>query len=75
MPAWWNHAWVHDRLMHEQQSLNPGWRDPAAWLHGLKDFPVELDFSRHPAWPTILYVPEQRVIQEFLAEKARLSSG
>ncbi|KAG6014614.1 hypothetical protein E4U54_005023 [Claviceps lovelessii] len=60
MPAWWQHNWVRDRLQHEQESLKPGWKEPAAWLLGLKSFPPELEFSKEAIeWPLVRYVPDK----------------
>ncbi|KAL1615020.1 hypothetical protein SLS56_011959 [Neofusicoccum ribis] len=58
-PVWWGDAWVRARLRREQACLKGGWKDPAAWLLGLKDFPVELDAECQPAWPTVVYKPER----------------
>ncbi|KAK4182368.1 hypothetical protein QBC35DRAFT_510099 [Podospora australis] len=54
-PAWWDHGWVKARLQSEQQSLKEGWQNPAAWLLGLKEFPIELDHRNHPDWPRVVY--------------------
>ncbi|KAB2570579.1 hypothetical protein DBV05_g10747 [Lasiodiplodia theobromae] len=61
MPAWWGDAWVHARLRREQACLKPGWKDPAAWLLGLKSFPPELDAleCQPAAWPRVVYEPER----------------
>jgi hypothetical protein len=50
-PAWWAETWVQGRLREEWASLKEGWREPAAWLLGLKSFPPELDVARWPEWP------------------------
>ncbi|GAM90473.1 hypothetical protein ANO11243_085170 [Dothideomycetidae sp. 11243] len=57
MPEWWNHIWVQSRLHDEHESLKAGWREPMAWLLGLKGFPPELEYDRFPQWPTIRYTP------------------
>lgn len=56
-PEWWKQNWVHGRLGTEYAGLKEGWREPAAWLLGLKGFPAELDGGRWPEWPDIKYVP------------------
>jgi hypothetical protein len=56
-PDWWGEDWVRDRLAAEYGSLKEGFREPTAWLLGLKGFPPELDLVRHPDWPTIVYDP------------------
>jgi hypothetical protein len=50
-------AWVGERLRTEFGALKEGWREPTAWLLGLKTFPPELDVGRYPEWPDIRYVP------------------
>ena len=56
-PEWWAENWVHERLRTEFSGLKDGWREPAAWLLGLKGFPAELDVGRWPEWPEIKYTP------------------
>jgi hypothetical protein len=56
-PEWWRENWVHERLGTEFAGLKEGWREPAAWLLGLKEFPAELDVGRWPEWPEIKYTP------------------
>jgi hypothetical protein len=56
-PEWWGNGWVKGRLLSEYAGLKEGWREPAAWLLGLKEFPAELDAGRWPEWPDIRYSP------------------
>jgi hypothetical protein len=56
-PEWWTQNWVQGRLRTEYAGLKEGWREPAAWLLGLKGFPAELDGGRWPEWPDVRYVP------------------
>jgi hypothetical protein len=56
-PEWWNQNWVKGRLGTEYAGLKEGWREPAAWLLGLKGFPAELDVGRWPEWPDLKYIP------------------
>lgn len=58
-PEWWGQNWVQERLRSEYAGLKEGWREPAAWLLGLKGFPAELDVGRWPEWPEIRYSPGQ----------------
>ncbi|KAF2148507.1 hypothetical protein K461DRAFT_233067 [Myriangium duriaei CBS 260.36] len=57
-PEWWDNVWVESRLHQEHESMKAGWREPAAWLLGLKEFPPELEYIRFPQWPHITYLPE-----------------
>jgi hypothetical protein len=70
MPEWWGHNWVRDRLQHEQESLKAGWKEPMAWLLGLKSFPNELEYNQQPNWPVIKYTPDQDVISQMQMERS-----
>ena len=47
----------------EFAGLKEGWREPAAWLLGLKRFLAELDAGRWPDWPEIKYTPAYMTLE------------
>jgi hypothetical protein len=48
-PSWWNDGDISDRRQNEMQFLNPAFKQPAAWLLGLGDWPPGFE-STHSVW-------------------------
>ena len=61
-PAWWNQPWVKNRLSKERECFHGDWKDSAAWLLGLSDYPNDLD--KHPRWPGIWYEPDTSLMKQ-----------
>lgn len=60
-PTWWEQEWVGKRLELERQSLSSTtteWKDAAAWLLGLTNWPEHLD--RWPQWESVVYTVAER---------------